>query len=238
MKSRLKASEASNGEPGLPRIIRLCRRLKLTEKETKVMIYTLCCQVGENRTGGFARFGRFVGGGMLFGNDTLAMCKACDVKISEMVTFLNGDREHMKQGIFPDVQQSYLLHSSLSFDEVSCKALVGAPLKANEFLKIEQTYLADVIAEEAGNEHLRMHEGAPTSPPAVGKDGTAPTTASDAEAPPPSGEGIPPMSQVPPPGGIPLDVVPTDMKTLTEVSLEMSGHTILQKNSLSGMTSA
>ena len=51
----------------------------------------------------------------------------------------------------------------LPIDEVSCKALVGAPLKANEFLKIEQTHLADVIVEE-GNEHLRMHEGAPTYP--------------------------------------------------------------------------
>ena len=103
-------------------------------------------------------------GGVLFGNDTLSVCKACDVKISEIVIFLNQDREHMQQGIFPDVQQSYLLHSALNFDEVSCKALIGAPLKANEFLKIEQTHLADVIAEEAGNEHLRMQEGAPTSP--------------------------------------------------------------------------
>ena len=101
---------------------------------------------------------------MLFGNDTLSVCKACDLKISEIVIFLNQDREHMQQGIFPDVQQSFLLHSSLNFDEVSCKALVGAPLKANEFLKVEQTHLADVIAEEAGNEHLRMQEGAPASP--------------------------------------------------------------------------
>ena len=70
----------------------------------------------------------------------------------------------MQQGIFPDVQQSYLLHSALNFDEVSCKALVGAPLKANEFLKVEQTHLADIIAEEVGNEHLRMQEGTPASP--------------------------------------------------------------------------
>ena len=102
---------------------------------------------------------------MLFGNDTLSVCKACDLKISEIVIFLNQDREHMQQGIFPDVQQSFLLHSALNFDEVSCKALVGAPLKANEFLKVEQTHLADIIAEEAGNEHLRMQEGgAPASP--------------------------------------------------------------------------
>ena len=101
---------------------------------------------------------------MLFGNDTLSVCKACNLKISEIVIFLNQDREHMQQGIFPDVQQSFLLHSALNFDEVSCKALVGAPLKANEFLKVEQTHLADIIAEEAGNEHLRMQEGAPASP--------------------------------------------------------------------------
>ena len=54
----------------------------------------------------------------------------------------------MKQRIVPDVQQSYMLHSMLGFDEVSCKALVGAPLKANEFQKIEQTRLADIIVEE------------------------------------------------------------------------------------------
>ena len=76
-----------------------------------------------------------------------------------MVEFLNNDRVHMQQGIFPDVQQSYILHSQLNFDEVSCKVLVGAPLKQNEFLKIDQTCLADVISEEAGNEHLR--EGSP-----------------------------------------------------------------------------
>ena len=41
--------------------------------------------------------------------------------------------------------------------QVSCKALIGAPLKSNEFLKLEQTHLADIIAEEAGNEHYRAH---------------------------------------------------------------------------------
>ena len=95
----------------------------------------------------------------LYGSDTLSVCKGCDARISEMVEFLNNDRVHMQQGIFPDVQQSYILHSQLNFDEVSCKVLVGAPLKQNEFLKIDQTCLADVISEEAGNEYLR--EGSP-----------------------------------------------------------------------------
>ena len=47
------------------------------------------------------------------------VCQSCECKISEMVEFLYADREHMQQGVFPDVQQSYLLHSALNFDEVS-----------------------------------------------------------------------------------------------------------------------
>ena len=77
------------------------------------------------------------------------------MKISEMMSFLDQDRLHMQQGLFPDVQQMYLLHSSLNFDEVSLRALAGAPLKSSDFLKLEQTCLADVIVEEGGNEHLR-----------------------------------------------------------------------------------
>ena len=107
------------GIEGLPRIIRLSRKLKLSEKETLIMIYTLCCQVGESRMGGMARFGRFAGGGVLYSNDTLFVCKACDVKIGEIVEFLNQHREHMKQGIFPDVQQSYMLPIQ---KEVNCQA--------------------------------------------------------------------------------------------------------------------
>ena len=39
--------------------------------------------------------------------------------------------------------------------QVFCKALVGVTLKDSEFLKLEQTHLADIIAEEDGNEHFR-----------------------------------------------------------------------------------
>ena len=67
----------------------------------------------------YFRVDRFATLGVLYGCDTLAVCRACGCKISEMVEFLNSDREHMQQGIFPDVQQSYLLHSALNFDEVS-----------------------------------------------------------------------------------------------------------------------
>ena len=67
----------------------------------------------------YFRVGRFATLGVLYGCDTLAVCRAYECKISEMVEFLNSDREHMQQGIFPDVQQSSLLHSALNFDDVS-----------------------------------------------------------------------------------------------------------------------
>ncbi len=42
---KLEVTESKMGEVGLPRIIKLARKLKLNEKETKVLVYVLCCQV-------------------------------------------------------------------------------------------------------------------------------------------------------------------------------------------------
>ena len=72
-----------------------------------------------------------------------------------MLAFLDPERPHMQQGLFPDVQQSYLLQCNLSIDEVSLRALVGAPLKSSDMLKLEQTCLSEVILEEEGNKGLR-----------------------------------------------------------------------------------
>lgn len=99
------------------------------------------------------------GTGIGFTTGVLQICRICDLKIAEMAEFLNSDRPHMQQGLFPDVQQSYLFHSVLKFDEVSIRALAGVPLKANDFLKLEQTFLADIIVEEGeGNEHLHQED--------------------------------------------------------------------------------
>lgn len=46
----------------------------------------------------------------------------------------------------------------MRFFKVTCKVVVGAPLSESEFLKIEQTYLADIIAAEDGNEHYRIQD--------------------------------------------------------------------------------
>ena len=47
--AKLEVTEKVKGESGLPRIVRLPRRLKLSEKETLVMIYILICKIAESR---------------------------------------------------------------------------------------------------------------------------------------------------------------------------------------------
>ena len=68
-----------------------------------------------------------------------------------MVKFLSSNRLHMQQAMFPEVKHSHVLHSPLSFDEISCKVLLGIPLKQSEFLKVDQSCLGNVISEEAGS---------------------------------------------------------------------------------------
>lgn len=142
-------TEDAKGEKGLPRVIKLARRYKLSEKETLALVYVFNCQVADQQASINWRASPF-GGAMTFAQDTISICKACDMRVTEMLEFLNADREHMQQGFFPDVQQGYLLRSSITIDECSCRALLGAELKSNDRLKIDQTHLAEVLAEEEG----------------------------------------------------------------------------------------
>ena len=100
---------------------------------------------------GYEREGRFGG----YGADVLTTCQFLSIPLQEMLEFLDRERKHMQQGFFPEVQDSYILTCSITYDSDFCKALMGSQLKATEFLKIEQTLLADVIAEEPGNQHYR-----------------------------------------------------------------------------------
>ena len=43
--AKLEVTEKVKGESGLPQIVRLSRRLKLSEKETLIMIYILICKI-------------------------------------------------------------------------------------------------------------------------------------------------------------------------------------------------
>lgn len=141
IEGRLQSTEEKCGETSLPRIIRLCRKFKLTEIESLIAIYSLVTQSATERTGRYT--------------DVLSTCGFLKIPLKAMLEFLNKDRLHMQQGLFPEVEEAYILNSTLSYDTDFCKALMGSKLKSNEFLKLEQTLLADVIAEEPGNEHYR-----------------------------------------------------------------------------------
>eukprot|EP00731_Ephydatia_muelleri_P032086 Em0023g593a len=147
--TKLKVTEEAKGEKGLPKVIKLARRYKFSDKETLVLVYVFTCQAADQQSSITWRSSPY-GGGLTFPQDTISMCKVCDMKISEMLEFLDSDRTHMQQGIFPDVQQGYVLRSTITLDECSCRALLGAKLNSNERLKLDQTCLAEVLAEEDG----------------------------------------------------------------------------------------
>ena len=143
--SRLTATVDKHGELCLPRITRLCKKFSFTDNETRIATYSLVMQSGYDREG---RFGGY-------GADVLTSCQFLSIPLQEMLEFLDKERKHMQQGFFPEVQDSYILTCSITYDSDFCKALMGSQLKATEFLKLEQTLLADVIAEEPGNQHYR-----------------------------------------------------------------------------------
>ena len=145
IKSRLQATEEKHGEISLPRITRLCRKFKFTDNEARSATYALVMQSGYDRDG---RFGGY-------GTDMLSTCHFLAVPLQEMLEFLDKERTHMQQGFYPDVQDSDILTSTIAYDTDFCKAIMGSQLTATEFLKLEQTLLADVIAEEPGNQHYR-----------------------------------------------------------------------------------
>ena len=53
--SKLKLTEETKGEKALPRIIRLCRKFELTEKESLAILYATVWQVAESRSSGTTR---------------------------------------------------------------------------------------------------------------------------------------------------------------------------------------
>ena len=149
IKLRLKLTEEKHGEIRLPRVVRLCRKYNFSADETEITLYTLTMQAGierEDRYGGY-------------GIDPVSLCSFLDVPLQEVLDFLDQDRLHMQQGFFPDIQHSSIVQSNLSYDTDWFKALMGADLKQNDFLKIEQTYLADIVAQEPEYQHFREQAG-------------------------------------------------------------------------------
>ena len=146
IESRLKATEEKLGEVCLPRIIRLCRKYKFTENESKLAVYALVSQFTKYSHDTVQK---------VAGVDCISSCQFLDISIMDVMDFLAKDRPHMKQGLFPAVRDNYILSSSITFDPDFCKVLMGSKVTSNEFLKLEQTALADIVVEEPGSEHVK-----------------------------------------------------------------------------------
>ena len=147
---RLEATKEAYGAVGLPRVIRLAHRYKMSPSESEVLVYCLVCSVARSR-----RASVHLNDAKFLTSDTLQVCRACNIGITEMMDFLSLEREHMQHGLFPDVMPNYTLQCSLTYDETVCRTLIGCNIKSSEFLKLEQTCLADVLIEESGGEKYR-----------------------------------------------------------------------------------
>jgi len=150
MELRLKATEEKYGEVRLPRAVRLCRKCNFSNNEMMIILYVLTFQNTEEERERYFLYGDSHGVKVLY------MCTVLDIPLLEIFDFLNPDRLHMQQGLFPNVQQNDILSSSLELDYDVYLALIGVDLKQKDFLKIDQTCLADVIFEEPEYKHFRQ----------------------------------------------------------------------------------
>ena len=87
--------------------------------------------------------------------DLLSVCYQLEVSLLTILEFLDLDRQHMQNGLLPDINQTYILTNSIRYDGEVMRALLGGKLSTSDFLKLEHTPLADIVAEEPGNEHYR-----------------------------------------------------------------------------------
>ena len=134
----------------MPRILRLSKKFDFTKNEIKLAVAILVWQGGYYHPDAAA-----INFHDHYSADPVGLSVMLDIPLGEILVFLNMEREHINQGFFPDLQDNYLLNSNCAYDLDYFKALVGSQLKSEEFLKLEQTFLADVITEEPRKEHYR-----------------------------------------------------------------------------------
>ena len=146
---RLKITEEKHGEIRLPRVVRLCHKYKFSQNETEITLFTFMVEADIERVDRRSRHKI----------DPISVCSFLDIPLQDVLDFLDQDRLHMQQGFFPDVHHSYILESSLNYDTDVCNVLMGMNLKQNDFLKIEQTYLADIVVQEPEYQRFRDQTG-------------------------------------------------------------------------------
>lgn len=153
IESRLAATEEMLGYCYLPRIIRVCRKFNFSKNEARIAIYCLIRRFSNklkkptpsrHRRRSKVTF------------DSVEICQFLEIPIMEFLHFLRKDRPHMKQELFYTFRDSDAnLAFKIVYDADHFNVLVGSKVTAEMFTKLEQNFLAHIVAEEPGNEHLK-----------------------------------------------------------------------------------
>ena len=154
MESRLAATEEVLGYCHLPRIIRVCRNFNFSKNEARIAIYCLTRRFtnGVKKPALYRRQRRQKSGTL----DSVTICHFLDIPIMEFLHFLKKDRPHMKQELFFMFRDSDAnLAFRIAYDPDHFHVLVGSKVTPKLFAKLDQNFLARIVAEEPGNEHLK-----------------------------------------------------------------------------------
>ncbi len=130
-------------EAWTPRVIRMCHKLGLSDKEERAMIYILVAQCG-------TLYPTIDSMSMI--STAAIMGKFCQMTPTELIHFLSPSRLHCKQELI-EIESQYrdtLSGSLIKMPKECMWALLGAQLSASEFLKIDKTVVAEVLLEEPG----------------------------------------------------------------------------------------
>ncbi len=156
IESRLNATEERFGQCYLPRIIRLCRKFKFSKNEARIAIYCLICQFRKKPKKISIIHSHIENRSQPKISNSVKICQFLDIPILELLRFLRKERQHMKQELFSMFREADInLSFNILYDHQYCKILVGSKVTAKEFAKLEQNFLAELVAEEPGNEHLK-----------------------------------------------------------------------------------
>lgn len=141
---RLTATEKELGETHLPRIIRLCRKFKLSKKDTEIALYKLMEQSGGDKERPLVTHKDVCAPGVHH---------KLEVPFLWFLEFFEKDKPHIVQEIL-ECQEWHVLYNFEYKIEVF-KGIIGMQLKPEEFMKLDCTQVADVIKEEPGDGKLR-----------------------------------------------------------------------------------
>ena len=157
IESRLGATEEKHGYCCLPRIIRMCRKFSLSQNEARMAIYCLICQFSKQHKAKHVEIDHsYFSLEEHRSDNSIPISQYLDVPIMEVLNFLRKERQHMQKELFNIFKEDDIgFKFKITYDKDYSRILMGSKVTRNEFLKLNQNFLADIVSEEPGNEHLK-----------------------------------------------------------------------------------